>query len=136
MSCGVQFLKTAAMLRYKWRGLCVKERQMISVKRTRTIDELMQFIDGTLEDEDYISEVTRCLYDLSLKDFLQSREDDEAMGYLHKKAKEHIKDKGGISEMSFGELMLAADGDGAVKGDCLVTFYCLFKGIEKSFPKR
>ena len=136
MSCSVQFLKTAVMLRYKWRGLCVKERQMISVKQTRTIDELMQFMDGTLEDEDYISEVTRCLHDLSLNDFFRSREDDEALGYLQKKAKGHITDKDDISKMSLGELLLAADEDGVVKGDCLVMFYCLFKGIEKSFPKR
>lgn len=129
MLSGVQFFKTAVVLCYERGKICTKERQMIYLKRTRTADELLQFINGTLEDEDYFFEITDALYTLSIKDFYNGRE-EEMISHFSRKVPVHIKDKDNDAfyEMCFGEALLAAEDAGVIKGDCLVTFFMLMRG--------
>ena len=106
---------------------------MIYLKRTRTTGELMQYINGTLEDEDYFFEITDALYGLSIKDFYKGREDEEMISRFRKKVPIYTKDKDNIafSDEYFGKALLEADNAGEIKGDCLVTFFILMKGIDK-----
>lgn len=56
------------------------------MKRTRTADELLQFINDTLEDEDYFFEITEALYSLSIRDFYKGREEEEMISHFRKKS--------------------------------------------------
>ena len=106
---------------------------MIFLNRKRTADELMQYINGTLEDEDYFFEVIDAWYSVSIRDFYKGRENEEMIIHFRKKVPGHIKDKDNdaFSEMCFGEALLAADDAGAIKGDCLVTFFMLMRGADQ-----
>ena len=100
---------------------------MSALKRTRTADELVQYINGTLEDEDYLLDMREALYSLSIKDFYKGREAEEMMLHFQKKVKKNIKTVSleEFSELEFGEALLAAEEAGEIKGDCLVTLFML-----------
>ncbi len=112
-------------------GNSSKERKMIYLKRIRTAKELMQFINGTSEDEDYFFEITDALFNLKLKEFFKNREED-MIRHFRKKVPEHIKDKDNkaFMQMCFGNALLEADSAGEIKGDCLATFFLLMQGSD------